>query len=270
MYYNLPPEFFNLFPDKQDFLWKGNIQLYGDVEASKHWHKRFFSWLCTNILDYRQALCDPSLLYSPITAAVTPLCTDNALNIIPASLQQQEAKMSKRFQCRDAVLPPTDFKGLDILCDGDDICISQAEYSKKIYVSSSLKNATKHELSRDMTQDETSQLRSDAGQLAWLAVGAVSVGGYSDTVSGRTTCAPCKAEWPSVASMLTSACTLVVGYSAVVGACQRVDRELHACGQLHYGLANQGLIFSLVLLYYFTLGSYVYNYARWQRRTPPA
>ena len=70
----------------------------------------------------------------------------------------------------------------------------------------------------------------------------VSVGGYSDTVSGRTTCAPCKAEWPSVASVLTSACTLVVGYSAVVGACQRVDKELHACGQLQYGLANQGLI----------------------------
>ena len=53
-------------------------------------------------------------------------------------------------------------------------------------------------------------------------------------------------------------------------ACQRVDRKLHACGQLQYGLAIQGLIFSLVLLNYFTLGSYVYNYAQWQRRTPPA
>ena len=52
----------------------------------------------------------------------------------------------------------------------------------------------------------------------------VSKGGYLPTVSGRTTCAPCKAEWPSVALVLTSACTLVVGYSAVVGACQRVDR----------------------------------------------
>ena len=56
----------------------------------------------------------------------------------------------------------------------------------------------------------------------------------------------------------------------MVGACQRVDMCLHACGQLQYGLANQGLIFSLVLLYCFTLGSYVYNYARWQGRTPPA
>ena len=46
-------------------------------------------------------------------------------------------------------------------------------------------------------------------------------------------------------------CTPVVGYSAVVGACQRVDMCLHACGQQQYGLANQGLIFSLVFLYYF-------------------
>ena len=74
----------------------------------------------------------------------------------------------------------------------------------------------------------------------WVLVCVVSKGGYLATVSGRTTCAPCKAEWPSVALVLTSACTLVVGYSAVVGACQRVDRELHACGQLQYGLANQG------------------------------
>ena len=73
-----------------------------------------------------------------------------------------------------------------------------------------------------------------------------------------------------MASVLTSACTLVVGYSAVVRACQRVDMCLHACGQLQYGSANQGLIFRLVLLYYFTLGSYVYNCAQWQRRTPPA
>ena len=102
------------------------------------------------------------------------------------------------------------------------------------------------------------------------AEGVVSVGGYSDTVSGRTTCALCKAEWPSVASVLTPACTLVVGYSAVVGAGQRVDRELHACGRIQYGLASQGLIFSLVLLYYFALGSYVYNCAQWQRRTTPA
>ena len=50
---------------------------------------------------------------------------------------------------------------------------------------------------------------------------------------------------------------------------QRLDIYLHACEHLKYGLVNHGLLFSLVLVY-FTLISYVYNYARWQGRTPPA
>ena len=65
-------------------------------------------------------------------------------------------------------------------------------------------------------------------------------------------------------------CTLVDLYSIWVGVCTDVVIRLHACGRLQYGLANQGLIFSLVLLYYFTLGSYVYHCAQWQRHTPPA
>ena len=59
----------------------------------------------------------------------------------------------------------------------------------------------------------------------------VSKGGYSATVSGRTTCSPCKAKWQSVARVLTSACTPVVGYSAVIRVCQRVDMCLHAFGR---------------------------------------
>ena len=101
-------------------------------------------------------------------------------------------------------------------------------------------------------------------------VSVVSVGGYLAFVSGRTTCAPCKAEWPSVASMLTSVAHRLLATVRPLTGCLRADMCLHACGQLQYGLANQGLIFSLVLLYYFTLGSYVHNYARWQGRTPPA
>ena len=183
VYYQPPPEFFNLYPDKRDHVWKGNVQLYGDVEAGKYWHKTFVPWLCTNIIDYKQALCDPSLLYSPSLPAATALCTDDALTIIPASHQHQEAKISKRFQCRDAQLPPTEFKGLDILREGDRICISQAEYSKKINVSSSLDSATKPELSRDMTQEEISQLRSDAGKLAWLAVGTSPLSSFQASVA---------------------------------------------------------------------------------------
>ena len=103
-----------------------------------------------------------------------------------------------------------------------------------------------------------------------IGLSVVSVGGYSDTVSGRTMCAPCKADWPSMALMLSSVARRLSTTVRPLTGCQRVDTEVHACGQLQYGLANQGLIFSLVLLYYFILGGYVYNCAQWKRRTPPA
>ena len=43
-------------------------------------------------------------------------------------------------------------------------------------------------------------------------------------------------------------CTPVDIYSTRVGVCIVVDIRLHACGRLQYGLASQGLIFSLFLL----------------------
>ena len=70
--------------------------------------------------------------------------------------------------------------------------------------------------------------------------------------------------------MLTSVAHWLSATVRPLTGCQRVEMCLHACGQLQYGLANQGLIFSLVLPYYFTLVSYVYNCAQWQTRTPPA
>ena len=100
--------------------------------------------------------------------------------------------------------------------------------------------------------------------------GVVSKGGYSATVSRRTTCAPYKDDWPSVAMVLTTACTPVVDYSMGWKSCKGVVVLFHACGQLQYGLANDSLIFSLVFIYYSTLISNVYNCAQWQRRTPPA
>ena len=65
-------------------------------------------------------------------------------------------------------------------------------------------------------------------------------------------------------------CTPVDLYITWVGVCTSVDIRLHACGYIQCSLANQGLIFSLVLLYYFTLSSYVYNCTQWQRRILPA
>ena len=84
-----------------------------------------------------------------------------------------------------------------------------------------------------------------------VLVFVVSEGGYLATVRGRTTCAPCKAEWPSVSLMVASVAHRLSAIVRPLTSCQRVDMCLHACGQLKYGLANQGLIFSLVFLYYF-------------------
>ena len=114
-------------------------------------------------------------------------------------------------------------------------------------------------------------LSSMVGHIVWQrSLYVVSEGGYLDTVSGRATSARCKDDWPSVALVLTTACTPVVDYSTDWKSCKGVVVWFHACGQLQYGLANHSLIFSLVLVYYSTLISYVYNCAQWQRRTPPA
>ena len=83
---------------------------------------------------------------------------------------------------------------------------------------------------------EGHELRCSASRLE--KHGVVSVGGYLATVSGRTTCAPCKADWPSVASMWTSVARRLSAPVRPLTGCQRVDMCLHACGQLQYGLAN--------------------------------
>ena len=64
-------------------------------------------------------------------------------------------------------------------------------------------------------------------------------------------------------------CLPVVVYSTTL---RRLANVLTSAGTLvdTYSAANQGLIFSLVLVYYSILISYVYSCARWQGRTPPA
>ena len=66
----------------------------------------------------------------------------------------------------------------------------------------------------------------------------VSVGGYLATVSGRTTCAPCKADWPSMASVLTSLASWLSATVRWSGLANVLTKGLHACGQLQCGLAK--------------------------------
>ena len=82
---------------------------------------------------------------------------------------------------------------------------------------------------------ELLSIRSDAGK---LGVYVVSVGGYLATVSGRTTCAPCKADWPSMASVLTSLARWLSATVRWSGLANVLTKGLHACGQLQCGLAK--------------------------------
>ena len=71
----------------------------------------------------------------------------------------------------------------------------------------------------------------------------VSKGGYSATVSGRTTCAPCKDDWPPVALVLTSAFMSVVGYNT---ASDRFPTSGHVLARLWTStvwIDESGLIF---------------------------
>ena len=64
------------------------------------------------------------------------------------------------------------------------------------------------------------------------------------------TCAPCKGDCSTVAMVLTSVAHRLSATVWMSVGCQRVYMYLHACGHLQYGLANHGLIFSLVLVYF--------------------
>ena len=97
----------------------------------------------------------------------------------------------------------------------------------------------------------------------------VSKGGYSAKVGG-TTCAPCNAEWPSTARVLTSVAHRL---SSTVPCHDGLPTCGHALARLWTGTVGLGsprLIFSLVIVYYSSLVSYGCNCTQWQRRTPPA
>ncbi|KAI0565265.1 integrase core domain protein [Gracilaria domingensis] len=181
LFYQPAAEFYQEFSSHRDMVWKAVTQMYGDVEAGKYWYHTFVPWVLNNILDYNQCLSDPSLLLSPTQAAATALCTDDCLTIMPRKLTHVEAKIAKRFPSRPIQKLPTDFKGLDISFESNVITISQKAYAEKIDLQEN--KLTKVELERSMTDDEVSQLRSDAGKLAWLATGSSPISAFQASVA---------------------------------------------------------------------------------------
>lgn len=105
-----------------------------------------------HIPDLQHSIFDPSLLFSPTRMMEILLSKDDTLVAISESLLPAEEAIGKRFECRERVFLPSDFKGVDVLRDGDDIVLSQMAYLyMKGKYTAVLQPATKLELHRALT-----------------------------------------------------------------------------------------------------------------------
>lgn len=56
------------------------------------------------------------------------LCTDDTLVVRPESTLPAEAAIGKQVEYRSCQFVPTDFKGVDVIQEGDDLVMSQIAY----------------------------------------------------------------------------------------------------------------------------------------------
>lgn len=110
VYYQPPPDFFELYPELISQIWQGCTQLFGDVEAGLSWNNTFVPWLCQDVLDLQQTIFDPCLLFSPSINAAMWFYTDDTANVIPADCLPVEERVTERFKCRDRLFPAVDLK----------------------------------------------------------------------------------------------------------------------------------------------------------------
>lgn len=116
--------------------------MYGYVKSGKYWNKTFIPLLCNNILDYNQPIFDPSLLFSLNRPAATAVCTDDSPTFKSTYKISEEAKIFERFKSRDATGLPFDFKGMDLIRQGNHIIMSQPAYAEKMTIFQDLVNAS--------------------------------------------------------------------------------------------------------------------------------
>ncbi len=169
IYYRPLKEYYTTYPEKVGFIVKAKFQIYGDPESGRYWHQTLIPSLCENILNYNQSIYYPSVRYSSSKTAATLVCTDGALTAVPASLENCEAKITKRVKCSDKQFSSKDFKSIDIIAESENVILSKNTYMEKVKVSNEIENATKAEPMRGMTSKEISQLRSDVRKLAWIS-----------------------------------------------------------------------------------------------------
>ena len=184
IYYHPPVQFYEDYPSYKGKIWKGNTQLYGDVEAGLYWNRTFVPWLCNNIANLAQSVYDPSLLYSSSRPIVMMLCTDDTASIMDKDAMNEESKITERFICTERQYPTMDFKGIDTIQNNESIALSQKPYAEKMELKPlPLRNYTKDEQSRQLTSEELKILRSDSGRLAWLATGTSPLSAFHASVS---------------------------------------------------------------------------------------
>lgn len=120
-----PEEFFGAYSQFSDHFWRALIQIYGENEAELYWFKTLVPWLIGNFHDLQRYLYDPAFLFSPTRIIAILLCTDDMPIALSESPLTTESAIEKRFTCRVLKFLGVEFKGLDILHDGQDILLSQ-------------------------------------------------------------------------------------------------------------------------------------------------
>ena len=130
IYYRPPAEFKELYPGQKDRIWRAKTQFYGDVEAELYWNRTFVSWLTKNILDVKQSIYDPSLLYSPSTTTAILIRAGDTANIMAEEDCMVEESATRTFKCTDRQFPRTDFKGIDVIQDGTRL-LSRSQHTQK-------------------------------------------------------------------------------------------------------------------------------------------
>lgn len=175
-YFSTSLQFFVLLPNHHEKVWIAEKQIYRDVEAGIFWNRTLVSLPCQNITDANQWIWDISLLVSFSRTAALLLCTDSVGNVMTEEDLFVEGKRITRFYCRGCRFPRIDFKGFDVIKDGSRTKLSQTYCADKMMITDlNLKSRTKLELARPLNNAEVKIIRTDAGNLAWLATGTYTV-----------------------------------------------------------------------------------------------
>lgn len=104
------------------------------------------------------------------------VCTVDLLVAIPESKLKLEEATAERFECCDRQMPPTVFKGFEIITSKETIKMSQEEYLMTKKKLENIPNPpSRSEMRREMTGDELKKHRTNCGKLAWIAAATASL-----------------------------------------------------------------------------------------------